>query len=41
MTDKEKLKAFPVCIINRNDSVIDYLVEHGYDDLMEEGDKNI
>lgn len=41
MTHKEKPKAFPVCIINRNDSVIDYLVEHGYDDLMEGGDKNI
>ncbi len=46
MTEKEKEKAFPISILNKNDKLIEYLIEHGYDDLSElstenkGGDKN-
>lgn len=46
MAEKEKEKAFPVCMLNKKDKLIDYLIRHGYDDLSDplienkEGDKN-
>ncbi len=38
MTEKEKLKAFPICTLNKNDKLINYLMKHGYDDLYENKD---
>lgn len=42
MTDREKKDAFTNCTLNKNDKLIDYLIEHGYDDLEleKEGDEN-
>nr|WP_243641187.1 TRAG family protein [Xylanivirga thermophila] len=53
MTEQEKKRAFPICVLNKDDEIINYLIKHGYDDLEEnetctfndesekEGDENI
>ncbi len=43
MTQEEKDKVFSTCVLKKNDKLISYLIEHGYDDIEIEkvGDENI